>query len=128
MKPIFSQDAITIQSVRAGQLVFSAAFIAHIEATFPDNDAIKNDFCTEIPMPDKHTDWIKVNAISYMNQNKWSKNKELTQWLFSNRLDGFSHLIAMIGPDDKELLEILDRINRSIKPAMQQLKKFAAEI
>ena len=128
LKPIFSQDAITIQSVRAGQLVFSAAFIAHIEATFPDNDAIKNDFCTEIPMPDKHTDWIKVNAISYMNQNKWSKNKELTQWLFSNRLDGFSHLIAMIGPDDKELLEILDRINRSIKPAMQQLKKFAAEI
>jgi len=128
MKPIFEKDMITIQSVRAGQLVFSAAFIAHIEATFPDDDSKKNDFCKEIPMPDKATDWIKVNALSFSNQNKWSAHKELTKWLYNNRLDGFSHLIGNIKPDEKELLEILARISKSKKSAMKKLKKFAAEI
>ncbi len=128
LKPIFSQDAITIQSVRAGQLVFSAAFIALIEATFPDDIAIKNDVCSEIPMPDKHTDWIKVNALSFINQHKWSKNKELTKWLSTNRLDGFTHLVRNIKPDDTELVELLTRMRKSEKPAMEKLKKFASEI
>lgn len=128
MKPVFNKNTITIQSVRKGQLVFSAAFIAHIEATFPDDDSNKNDVCKEIPMPDKATDWIKVNALSYLNQNKWSKNKELTKWLYSNRLDGFSHLVRGIQPDNIELQEILARIVKSQKPAIEKLKKFAAEI
>lgn len=128
MKPVFNKNTITIQSVRKGQLVFSAAFIAHIEATFPNDDFDKNDICKEIPMPDKATDWIKVNALSYLNQNKWSKNKELTSWLYNNRLDGFSHLVNGIQPDNIELQEILARIVKSQKPAMEKLKKFAAEI
>jgi len=128
MKPVFEKETITIQSVRKGQLVFSAAFIAHIEATFPDDDSKKNDVCKEIPMPDKATDWIKVSALSFANQNKWSSHKEITKWLYNNRLDGFSHLIGNIKPDEKELLEILARISKSKKSAMEKLKKFAAEI
>ncbi|KJD35966.1 hypothetical protein PW52_07765 [Tamlana sedimentorum] len=128
MKPIFNKNTITIQSVRKGQLVFSAAFIAHIEANFPDDDSKKNDVCKEIPMPDKATDWIKITALSYTNQNKWSKHKELTKWLYNNRLDGFSHLIRDIQPDNIELQEVLERISKSQNPAMEKLKKFAAEI
>lgn len=128
MKPIFSGNSITIQSVRAAQLVFSAAFIAHVEASFKDDDVLKNDVCLEIPMPDKDTDWIKVYAKSYMNQYKWSKNEELTQWLHNNRLDGFSSLIAQVKPDDTETQMILGRISKAVKPAMEKLQKFASEL
>ncbi len=128
MKPIFAKDTITIQSVRAGQLVFSASFIAHIEATVADDPSLKNDFCKEIPMPDKDTDWVKVYATSFRNQHKWSKNKEISKWLYNNRLDGFSHLVANVGPYDTKSGEILARISKSKKPAMEKLNSFAAEL
>jgi len=79
-------------------------------------------------MPDHDTDWIKNNAISMMNQYKWSKNPELSEWLYNNRLDGFSHLVANISPDDIEKNEILDRISQSIKPAMAKIQEFAAQL
>jgi|TARA_R110000796_G_scaffold68025_2_gene156017 hypothetical protein len=127
MKPIFSGNTITIQSVRTAQLVFSAALIAHVECQYSDEN-FKNEICREIPMPDHDTDWIKNNAISMMNQYKWSKNPELSEWLYNNRLDGFSHLVANISPDDIEKNEILDRISQSIKPAMAKIQEFAAQL
>ena len=44
MKPIFAGNVITPQTVRSYQPVFSAAFIAHIEATGVD-EATKNKIC-----------------------------------------------------------------------------------
>ncbi len=127
MKPIFSGNTIAIQSVRTGQLVFSAAFIAHVESDYAD-DNIKNEICGEIPMPNHDTDWIKVSAKSMMNQYRWSKDADLTKWLYNNRLDGFSHLVANILPDDYERQEILKRISRSVKPAMAKLQEFVVQL
>ena len=44
MKPIFSGNTITIQSVRTAQLVFSAALIAHVECQYSDEN-FKNEIC-----------------------------------------------------------------------------------
>ncbi len=124
---VFSKDGITIQPVRGGQIVFSAAFIAHVEVAY-DDDSHKNELCKVVPLPNKDTDWMNMLAGTMENQRIWRKDPELTKWLLNNRLDGFSHLIANISPDDLDLLEIRKRIRKSVVPALRKLKLFQDEI
>ncbi|MCK0146541.1 hypothetical protein MWU78_12875 [Arenibacter sp. F26102] len=121
-KPIFSGNTITLQPVRGGQIVFSAAFIAHVETAYKD-EMQKNKLCEVVPLPNHDTDWIKMFAGSMKNQHSWKKDPELTKWLYNNRLDGFSHLVADISDDDEELQTILRRLRNSIRPAMVNLGK-----
>ena len=124
---VFSDDSITIQPVRGGQIVFSAAFIAHVEVAC-DQESHKNELCKVVPLPNKDTDWMNMLAGTLENQRIWRKDPELTQWLLNNRLDGFSHLIANIKDDDTELLEIRKRIRKSVGPAVKKLKHFISEL
>jgi len=55
--PVFDGDTVTIQTVRSYQPVFSAAFIAHIEANY-DDQGIKNDICKVVPLPNHDSDWL----------------------------------------------------------------------
>lgn len=126
-KPVFSGDAITLQTIRGGQIVFSAALIAHIEAAYKD-ETQKNDFCKVVVIPNHDTDWIKMLLGSTINQHQWRQDKELSKWLYHNRLDGFSHLVENISPDDEELQAILQRMRNSVKPAVMKLQKFVAEL
>ena len=48
--PVFDGNAITLQAVRTCQQVFSAAFIAHVEAAYSD-ETTKNELATVIPTP-----------------------------------------------------------------------------
>ncbi|MGI0108249.1 hypothetical protein [Salinimicrobium sp. WS361] len=125
--PIFSGNTITLQPVRGGQIVFSAAFIAHVETAYKD-EIQKNRLCRVVPLPNHDTDWIKMMAGTMQNQHNWKKEPELTKWLYNNRLDGFSHLLADIPADDEELQAILKRMRNSIKPAMTKLEKFFSEL
>ena len=79
-------------------------------------------------MPNHDTDWIKMLAGSMKNQHNWKKDSELTKWLYHNRLDGFSHLLADISADDEEMQAILKRLRNSIKPAITKLEKFVSEL
>jgi hypothetical protein len=122
---IFSGNTITLQPVRGGQIVFSAALIAHVEATYKE-EIQKNELCGVVLLPNHDTDWIKMFAGSMKNQHNWKKDPELTKWLYNNRLDGFSHLVANISETDTEKQAILKRLRNSIKPAMLNLKRFIA--
>lgn len=121
--PIFSGKTITLQPVRGGQIVFSAAFIAHIETAY-EEEIQKNKICMVVPLPNHDTDWIKMFAGSMKNQYTWKKDPELTKWLYHNRLDGFSHLVANISENNEEMQAILKRLRNSIKPALMNLGKF----
>ncbi len=125
--PIFSGNTITLQPIRGGQIVFSAAFIAHVEIAYKD-EIQKNNLCRVVPLPNHDTDWIKMLAGSMKNQQNWKKDSELTKWLYHDRLDGFSHLLADISADDEEIQAILKRFRNSIKPAMTKLEKFVSEL
>ncbi|MEL6324681.1 MAG: NAD(P)-binding protein, partial [Pseudomonadota bacterium] len=69
--PVFQDDAIRLQTVRSVQPVFSAAFIAYVEAT-RDTDEEKNRLCTVVPLPNHAEDWLKMQAAFMMNQYNWS--------------------------------------------------------
>ena len=126
-KPIFETDLITPQTVRSYQPVFSAAFIAHVEAAYEDVKK-KNDLCNVVPLPNHDTDWLKMMAIMMMNQFKWSQDKALRRWLVDNRLDGFSRLLRQISKEDIAKQAILKRMRNNAMPAMVKLQQLIAEI
>lgn len=127
MKPVFSGNTITPQPVRGAQLVFSAAFIAHVEIAYSD-ERLKNEYCQVVPLPNHDIDWIRMLAGTMRNQQIWRKDPELTKWLYHNRLDGFSHLVANISENDEELQTILKHFRSIIKPAVIKLNKFVEEL
>ncbi len=127
IKPIFSEGVITPQTVRSYQPVFSAAFIAHVEASYP-NDEIKNKICNVVPLPNTDLDWLRLTAAFLMNQHIWSQDPDLKKWLLNNRLDGFSKLVRAVKEDDIEKLMILKRMRDNGKPAMAKLQGYLAAI
>lgn len=86
--PVFDGNRITLQSVRVCQQVFSAAFIAHVEAAF-DDDAVKNDLCRPVPHPDAAIDYLKCSLASAQNQLRWAQEPRVASWLGTARLDWF---------------------------------------
>jgi hypothetical protein len=127
IKPIFTGDTVTPQTVRSYQPAFSAAFIAYVEANYED-EQVKNEICRVVPLPNHDTDWIRMMAVLMMNQRRWSQEEKLSRWLVNNRLDGFSKLIRDVPADDRGKQAVLLRMRENIMPAMAKLQKFAAEI
>jgi hypothetical protein len=126
MKPIFEANVITPQTVRSYQPVFSAAFIAHCEAAYPNND-VKNKICNVVPLPNTTMDWLRLTVAFMRNQHVWSQDKDLRQWLLNNRLDGFSQLVRSVKEDDIEKLMILKRMRDNGPAAMAKLQAYLAE-
>lgn len=127
MKPIFSGNVITPQTVRSYQPVFSAAFIAHIEANY-EGEAKKNTICGLVPLPNHDTDWIKLMAALMANQQTWAQDAAIGKWLVESRLDAVSKLIRSVAADDVAKREIIARMRASAMPAFINLQKFIAQI
>ena len=127
MKPVFKDKLITPQTVRPYQPVFSAAFIAHVEATY-DDEATKNRLCGVVPLPNDDTDYLRFTAASMINQQVWSKDPDLRAWLHGNRLDGFSRIVAGVKKDEADKMAVLGRLRAGSKPAMLKLQQFIADL
>ena len=126
VRPVFDGDRITLQTVRACQQVFSAAFIAHVEATYAE-DGEKNERCVVVPHPNRVTDWLRNLMGDTANAARWRREPALRAWLVDARLDGFSRRRDEIG-EAPEHLEILRRISASTAPAMANLERLLADL
>ena len=125
-KPIFADGLITPQTVRSYQPVFSAALIAHVEAT-RDSDDEKNQLCQVVPLPNHDTDWLRMMVPYMINQYQWSRDPELRGWLQASRLDGFSRLAAGAS-HDPDRAEVMSRLRAASRPAMERLLELVAEL
>ena len=96
--PVFQDKQITLQSVRYCQQVFSAAFIAHVEATY-DDEQLKNELCHVVPHPDECVDYPSVTMQSHRNGLRWSAEPKTAAWLVRARLDWFGTLLPK-APED----------------------------
>ena len=123
--PVFNSDIITPQMVRSYQPVFSASFIAHIEASQkPEKE--KNDYCKVVPLPDTLDDYMRMTLAFMMNQQKWGQDPDIRQWMMDNRLDGFSKLVANIDKQDQEKMAVLGKLRDNAMPAAMKLMQFIA--
>lgn len=127
IKPVFDGDLITLQTVKSGQPLFSAAFIAHVEAAYSE-ERKKNKLCTVVPISNYDIDWIKMTVTFMKNHYVWIQDKELYKWICSNRLERFSQLIENVSEEDEEKQIILKRIQDSFLPAMIKLNQFIGEL
>jgi len=125
-KPIFKDDIITPQTVRSYQPVFSASFVAYIEAHFVDEKE-KNELCSVVPLPNHDTDWVRMLAALMMNQFRWSQYPEIKNWLLENRLDGFSPIVNE-AYKDPEKKKVLKKMKEFAMPAVMKLQQYIAEI
>lgn len=94
---IFRNHNITLQPVRYCQQAFSAAMIAHVEATYED-EKLKNELCNPVPLPDEPIDFPLVMLQTNLNTIAWLKHPQTASWLGSSRLDIFKRNV----PDDPE--------------------------
>lgn len=127
IRPIFKDGVITPQTVRSYQPVFSASFIAYVEANYTD-DKTKNEICQVVMLPNHDTDWIRMLSAQLANQFNWSKDKTLRNWLRTNRLNGFGNLVQNVDKKDIEKMAILKRIRNSSMPAILKLQQFITEL
>ena len=123
--PVWSGDRITPQWLRSFGTTFSAALIAHVEATF-DDDAEKNALCTPIVPPTLAADWLRMLDVSMKNHLRWSAHPGLQQWLAGSRLNSLFHAAAGIKPDEAEKIALLQRHRQAIKPAVARMSHLMA--
>ncbi len=124
--PVFDGDTITLQTVRTCQQVFSAAFIAHVEAAY-DDQAIKNELATVVPHPNTDIDWMRVTLANGLNSARWREDAELSTWLREARLDAFSELRSAAPGTDSNRVALLRRAAEAGLPAVVNLQRLIAE-
>ncbi len=107
-KPIFSDQGLTLQSVRTCQQVFSAAFIAHMEVAEPDL-ARKNLLCTPVSHPDTDMDYLRNTLADLVNGAIWGEDESLQAWIKAARLDGFSYLASGSAEEDAQYVQNLQK-------------------
>jgi hypothetical protein len=125
--PVWAGDRITPQWLRSFGTVFSAALIAHVEARF-DDDAEKNALCSPIVPPTLATDWLRMLDVSMKNQQRWSRDPGLAQWLAESRLNALFHAPARVLPHEADKFALLQRYRQAIRPAMARLSTLLATL
>jgi len=125
--PIFQPGVILLQYVRRCSPTFSAAMIAHIEATYPD-EAERNRLATPVPLPREPLDWVRMHVADGRNRYAWSKDRDLQMWMARSRLDGYSAMVVrtMFEPTAQSAA-IQQRSRAAQKPGLARMEELLAK-
>lgn len=89
-RPIFEEGRITLQSIMICQPAMSAAMIARVERTVPD-DATRNRCLQPISPPAVPADLFHCMVLVYDNAHRWLVRRHLRRFIFKHRLSMVSH-------------------------------------
>lgn len=122
--PVFRSRNITLQPVRWCQQTFSAAMIAHVEATYQD-EKLKNTLCGPVPMPNVPLDFPLIMLQTNLNTLAWLKQPQTAAWLGSCRLNIYKYS-APTDPEQqvahaKQTMMILQAVNKKIQELFDTL-------
>ncbi|MEM9839053.1 MAG: NAD(P)-binding protein [Pseudomonadota bacterium] len=123
-KPVFEPGRITIQMLRYPAPCFSAAMIAEIERTVPDEE--KNNYALPTGVTDVSADYLRTTLHQQMNQLAWNAHPELRAFLRGTRLDAVSHLFRRADKSDPEVAELFGRLQTASMAAAQNIPKLMA--
>lgn len=126
-QPVFTENRILLQNLRLCQPVFSAALIAHVEASRTE-DAEKNAICVPVPMPSDPVGWLRMMAEELPNRLRWGAVEDIAAFMASSRLDSLAPRMANLRPTDTAELTELDRYSRNVEPAMSNLDALLAQV
>ncbi|TWB04637.1 FAD-dependent oxidoreductase [Bradyrhizobium stylosanthis] len=126
-KAIFEPDKITLQWVKWGRAVLSAAVLGYVEATIDDDD-LKNDLCQPMSPPRTPADWLGTFVTTARNEKRWSSERNLAKWARSLRLDMSSRTASEVSPDDTERMALLWRARKASQAAVINATRLLAEL
>lgn len=95
--PTWKGRHITIQMVKFVQPTFSAALLAHVEATYNNDEEKKNELCKPLPSMSKPADWSNTLLVSMQNRLRWIEEPKITAWLEKSRLEA-----PVLGPPPRD--------------------------
>ncbi|MFT7583598.1 MAG: hypothetical protein ACI9EW_000012 [Cellvibrionaceae bacterium] len=125
-KPVFEPGLITLQAVFAPLVTYSAAVIAHVEASC-ETDAEKNALCPPVELADTPEEWIASTLGNMMNAYSWSQNKEMNKWANQCRLNPNAAAIREGAGKDPVHKEILGRIKQNTLLAVMNVQRLIAD-
>ncbi len=125
MQLVFEEALVRLHMIRLYQPTFSAALIAHIEATLDDDNA-KRQLCQPTHMTDTVEDYLQVMAVTMRNQAAWNTHPELRSWIRTCRLDTFGQTMAQVAKDDAPRRELLARLAAATGPAVENLRRLTS--
>ncbi len=86
LTPVWGDQAITIQPVRAGFPCLGAALIGYVEGTRED-DAEKNRVCPPSPLSDTPTDWAVMQVLGGRASLAFGAEPDIKEWSDSLRAE-----------------------------------------
>ena len=122
--PVFGPGRITIQPVFAPLASYSAAIVAHVEASY-DDDAERNALCTPVPLADTPAEWPASTLGNLANQQAWAQDRAMQSWTRSCRLNPSSAAMNDPTPFTDDEQAILMRVLGAIGPAAENLRRLA---
>lgn len=120
-QPVFQGLRIVPQYVRRCSPTFSAAFIAHLEATL-DDEHEKNALCEPVVVPEVPIDWLRMHLLTARNQQRWSQRPQLQGWFRRSRLEAYTDLFErMQNQADPAWGALQSRLHLARTPGLQRL-------
>ena len=120
--PIWGDEAITIQPVRAGFPCLAAALIGYVEATRED-DAEKNRLCRPSPLSNTPTDWALMQVLGGRASLAFTAEPDIKEWV-----DGVALNPARIPPGqavDADLAAAEERFRTAVGPGIAAMAELA---
>ena len=118
---VFSDDRISLQTVRTCQPAFSAAVIAHVEAAYPDDDT-RNGFCRPVPYPHQPIDWLRMMLTFNQNQLTWFSDPDMMAWVDAARLNVLHHVTGIVSERAREkVISVLSSQLPAINDKLEEL-------
>lgn len=121
VQPVFQGQRIVPQYVRRCSPTFSAAFIAHLEAT-RDDEVEKNALCGPVVVPQVPLDWLRMHLQTARNQLRWSQHTDVQDWLRRSRLEAYAGLFGqMQGQPDPAWEALQARLKQARGPGLERM-------
>jgi len=123
LTPIWGEEAIAIQPVRAGFPCLAAALIGYVEAT-RDDDAEKNRVCPPSPLSNTPADWALMQALGGRAALAFGAEPDIKEWIAGVALNP-----ARVPPDraaDPDLAAAEERFRAALVPGLEAMAKLAA--
>lgn len=121
VQPVFQGQRIVPQYVRRCSPTFSAAFIAHLEAT-RDDEVEKNALCEPVVVPQVPLDWLRMHLQTARNQLRWSQHTDVQDWLRRSRLEAYAGLFGqMQGQPDPPWEALQARLKQARGPGLERM-------
>ncbi len=120
--PIWGQEAITLQPIRAGFPCFGAALAGYVEATI-DDDEDKNRLCPPTPYSETPTDWARMQVLGHRASASFMSHPDIASWANTVPLNP-----ARIPPDrtdSPQLADAMQRLRTHRGPGMSRMAELA---